>query len=68
MPVGWFLTPVPCQDPTVSSALRCLDAAATEDPYTQALLAYVLGLAGRVEQQRTRLQSLAQHSVRAGTP
>ncbi|NWX09695.1 A2ML1 protein, partial [Caloenas nicobarica] len=50
-------------DPTVSSALRCLEAAATDDPYTQALLAYVLGLAGRVEQQRARLQSLAQHSV-----
>ncbi|KAK2516629.1 alpha-2-macroglobulin-like protein [Columba livia] len=50
-------------DPTVSSALRCLEAAATDDLYTQALLAYVLGLAGRGEQQRTRLQSLAQHSV-----
>ncbi|NWQ83729.1 A2ML1 protein, partial [Columbina picui] len=51
--------------PTVSSALRCLEAAATDDPYTQALLAYVLGLAGRVEQQQTQLQSLAQHSVSA---
>ncbi|XP_065712134.2 alpha-2-macroglobulin-like protein 1 [Patagioenas fasciata] len=50
-------------DPTVSSALHCLEAAATDDLYTQALLAYVLGLAGRGEQQRTRLQSLAQHSV-----
>lgn len=68
MPMGWFLTPILCQDPTVSSALRCLEAAATDDLYTQALLAYVLGLAGRGEQQRTRLQSLAQHSVSTGTP
>ncbi|KAK4808369.1 hypothetical protein QYF61_002606 [Mycteria americana] len=52
-------------DPKVSSALRCLEASATDDPYTQALLAYVFGLAGRAEQQQTQLQSLAQHSVSA---
>ncbi|NXH70185.1 A2ML1 protein, partial [Hydrobates tethys] len=52
-------------DPKVSSALQCLEASATDDPYTQALLAYVFGLAGRREQQRARLQSLAQHSVSA---
>nr|XP_009941969.1 PREDICTED: alpha-2-macroglobulin-like [Opisthocomus hoazin] len=40
-------------DPGVSSALQCLEASATEDPYTQALLAYVFGLAGRGEQQYT---------------
>ncbi|NXI98552.1 A2ML1 protein, partial [Psophia crepitans] len=51
-------------DPKVSSALQCLEASATDDPYTQALLAYVFGLAGRREQQQTQLQSLAQHSVR----
>ncbi|XP_009950303.1 PREDICTED: alpha-2-macroglobulin-like protein 1, partial [Leptosomus discolor] len=49
-------------DPKVSSALQCLEASATDDPYTQALLAYVFGLAGRREQQQTQLQSLAQHS------
>jgi len=65
-PVVWFVTPVPCQDPGVSSALQCLEASATEDPYTQALLAYVFGLAGRGEQRQARLQSLAQHSVSAG--
>ncbi|NXJ35941.1 A2ML1 protein, partial [Ciconia maguari] len=53
-------------DPKVSSALQCLEASATDDPYTQALLAYVFGLAGRAEQQQTQLQSLAQHSVSAG--
>ncbi|XP_075299531.1 alpha-2-macroglobulin-like protein 1 [Opisthocomus hoazin] len=53
-------------DPGVSSALQCLEASATEDPYTQALLAYVFGLAGRGEQRQARLQSLAQHSVSAG--
>ncbi|KFQ96632.1 Alpha-2-macroglobulin-like 1, partial [Nipponia nippon] len=52
-------------DPKVSSALKCLEASATDDPYTQALLAYVFGLAGRREQQQTQLQSLAQHSVSA---
>ncbi|NXX58955.1 A2ML1 protein, partial [Scopus umbretta] len=56
------LSPV---DPKVSSALQCLEASATEDPYTQALLAYVFGLAGREEQQQTQLRSLAQHSVSA---
>ncbi|NXH20724.1 A2ML1 protein, partial [Bucco capensis] len=50
-------------DPTVSSALRCLEASATDDLYTQALLAYVFGLAGRGEQQQAMLKSLAQHSV-----
>ncbi|PKU34053.1 alpha-2-macroglobulin-like protein 1 [Limosa lapponica baueri] len=53
------------QDPMVSSALQCLEASATDDLYTQALLAYVFGLAGRREQQQARLQSLAQHSTRA---
>ncbi|NXS44327.1 A2ML1 protein, partial [Balaeniceps rex] len=52
-------------DPKVSSALQCLEASATDDLYTQALLAYVFGLAGRWEQQKTQLQSLAQHSVSA---
>ncbi|NXQ99327.1 A2ML1 protein, partial [Sagittarius serpentarius] len=52
-------------DPKVSSALRCLEASATDDPYTQALLAYVFGLAGRGEQQQAQLQRLAQHSVSA---
>uniref|UniRef100_A0A8C8B1K6 Alpha-macroglobulin receptor-binding domain-containing protein n=1 Tax=Otus sunia TaxID=257818 RepID=A0A8C8B1K6_9STRI len=60
MPMGWFLTLVPCQDPMVSSALQCLEASATDDLYTQALLAYVFGLAGRREQQQAQLQSLAQ--------
>ncbi|NXL67634.1 A2ML1 protein, partial [Chordeiles acutipennis] len=50
-------------DPKVSSALQCLEASATDDPYTQALLAYVFGLAGRREQQQTQLQSLEQHRV-----
>ncbi|XP_074019166.1 alpha-2-macroglobulin-like protein 1 [Numenius arquata] len=56
------LSPV---DPMVSSALQCLEASATDDLYTQALLAYVFGLAGRREQQQSRLQSLAQQSTRA---
>ncbi|XP_010153262.1 PREDICTED: alpha-2-macroglobulin-like protein 1, partial [Eurypyga helias] len=50
-------------DPKVSSALQCLEASATDNPYTQALLAYVFGLAGRGEQQQAQLQSLAQHSI-----
>ncbi|NXI35586.1 A2ML1 protein, partial [Galbula dea] len=52
-------------DPTVSSALSCLEASSTDDLYTQALLAYVFGLAGRGEQQQAQLKSLAQHSVSA---
>ncbi|NWU56122.1 A2ML1 protein, partial [Dromas ardeola] len=56
------LSPV---DPMVTSALRCLEASAADDPYTRALLAYVFGLAGRREQQQAQLQSLAQHSVSA---
>ncbi|NXX16988.1 A2ML1 protein, partial [Podargus strigoides] len=52
-------------DPTVSSALQCLEASATDDTYTQALLAYVFGLAGRREQQQTQLQRLAQHRISA---
>uniref|UniRef100_A0A8C0EN57 Alpha-2-macroglobulin-like protein 1 n=1 Tax=Bubo bubo TaxID=30461 RepID=A0A8C0EN57_BUBBB len=52
---GW-----PQHDPMVSSALQCLEASATDDLYTQALLAYVFGLAGRREQQQAQLQSLAQ--------
>ncbi|NXP19114.1 A2ML1 protein, partial [Scytalopus superciliaris] len=54
---------LPPLEPTVSSALKCLEASATDNPYTQALLAYVFGLAGLGEQQRAQLQSLAQHSV-----
>ncbi|NXS76044.1 A2ML1 protein, partial [Pandion haliaetus] len=50
-------------DPKVSSALQCLEASATDDPYTQALLAYVFGLAGHREQQQVQLQRLAQHSI-----
>uniref|UniRef100_A0A8C3KEN9 Alpha-macroglobulin receptor-binding domain-containing protein n=1 Tax=Calidris pygmaea TaxID=425635 RepID=A0A8C3KEN9_9CHAR len=50
-------------DLMVTSALQCLEASATDDLYTQALLAYVFGLAGRREQQRAQLQSLAQHSI-----
>ncbi|NXX49767.1 A2ML1 protein, partial [Tricholaema leucomelas] len=52
-------------DPTVSLALQCLEESTTDDLYTQALLAYVLGLAGRREQQQALLKSLAQHSVSA---
>ncbi|NXN94642.1 A2ML1 protein, partial [Rhinopomastus cyanomelas] len=52
-------------DPKVSSALQCLESSDTDDPYTQALLAYVFRLAGRREQQQTQLQSLAQHSISA---
>lgn len=36
-----------------------------DDPYSQALLAYVFGLAGLWEQQQ--VQRLAQHSISAGT-
>ncbi|NXW19905.1 A2ML1 protein, partial [Circaetus pectoralis] len=53
-------------DPKVSSALRCLKASATDDPYTLALLAYVFGLAGHREQQQVELQRLARHNVSAG--
>ncbi|XP_074748428.1 alpha-2-macroglobulin-like protein 1 [Strix uralensis] len=53
------------KDPMVSSALQCLEASATDDVYTQALLAYVFGLAGRREQQQAQLQSLAQRSISA---
>ncbi|NXK40208.1 A2ML1 protein, partial [Piprites chloris] len=56
---------LPPLEPKVSSALECLKASTTDDPYTQALLAYVFGLAGLREQQRTQLQILAQHSVSA---
>ena len=51
----------------MSSALQCLEVSATDDVYTQALLAYVFGLAGRREQQQAQLQSLAQRSISAGT-
>ncbi|XP_021233538.1 alpha-2-macroglobulin-like protein 1 [Numida meleagris] len=47
-------------DPMVSSALKCLEASSTDNLYTQALLAYVCGLAGREEQQQAQLQSLLQ--------
>ncbi|NXC40583.1 A2ML1 protein, partial [Penelope pileata] len=50
-------------DPTVISALKCLEASSTDDLYTQALLAYVCGLAGRKEQQQARLQSLLQRGT-----
>ncbi|NXO30755.1 A2ML1 protein, partial [Cisticola juncidis] len=50
-------------DPAVSSALRCLEDSPTDNPYTQALLSYVFGLAGLQEQQQAQLQRLAQHSV-----
>ncbi|NXR70243.1 A2ML1 protein, partial [Rhadina sibilatrix] len=52
-------------EPAVSSALKCLQDSATDNPYTQALLAYVFGLAGLREQQQLQLQRLAQHSVSA---
>ncbi|NWR97756.1 A2ML1 protein, partial [Motacilla alba] len=52
-------------EPVLSSALKCLEASPTDDPYTQALLAYVFGLAGLREQQQAQLQRLAQHSVSA---
>ncbi|XP_068516653.1 alpha-2-macroglobulin-like protein 1 [Anas acuta] len=50
-------------EPTVSLALQCLEASSTDDLYTQALLAYVCGLAGRQEQHQARLQSLVQRGV-----
>ncbi|KAL2295136.1 LOW QUALITY PROTEIN: hypothetical protein Nmel_018289 [Mimus melanotis] len=54
---------LPTVEPAVSSALKCLEASPTDNPYTQALLAYVFGLAGLREQQQVQLQRLAQHSV-----
>ncbi|NXK69592.1 A2ML1 protein, partial [Sylvietta virens] len=54
---------LPTQEPAVSSALKCLEASPTDNPYTQALLAYVFGLAGLREQQQAQLERLAQHSV-----
>lgn len=65
--LGWLLTLLPHQEPPVSSALKCLEDSPTDNPYTQALLAYVFGLAGLREQQQVQLQRLAQHSVSAGT-
>lgn len=59
--------PFPRQEPTVSLALQCLEASSTDDLYTQALLAYVCGLAGRNEQHQARLQSLVQRGVSTGT-
>ncbi|XP_031989963.1 alpha-2-macroglobulin-like protein 1 [Corvus moneduloides] len=56
---------LPTLEPALSSALKCLEASPTDNPYTQALLAYVFGLAGLREQQRAQLQRLAQHSVSA---
>ncbi|NXQ14017.1 A2ML1 protein, partial [Peucedramus taeniatus] len=56
---------LPTLEPVVSSALKCLEVSPTDDPYTQALLAYVFGLAGLREQQQAQLQRLAQHSVSA---
>ncbi|XP_049657466.1 alpha-2-macroglobulin-like protein 1 [Accipiter gentilis] len=53
-------------DPKVSSALQCLKASATDNPYTLALLAYVFGLAGHREQQQVQLQRLARHNVSTG--
>ncbi|XP_062451350.1 alpha-2-macroglobulin-like protein 1 [Rhea pennata] len=54
------LTPT---DPMVSKALQCLEAASTDDLYTQALLAYVFGLAGTTGKWQALLQNLAQHGV-----
>nr|XP_054505358.1 alpha-2-macroglobulin-like protein 1 [Agelaius phoeniceus] len=56
---------LPTLEPVLSSALKCLEASPTDDPYTQALLAYVFGLAGLREQQQAQLQRLAQHSISA---
>ncbi|NWV85164.1 A2ML1 protein, partial [Dasyornis broadbenti] len=56
---------LPPQELLVSSALKCLEASPTDNPYSQALLAYVFGLAGLREQQQEQLQRLAQHSVSA---
>ncbi|NXC66752.1 A2ML1 protein, partial [Anhinga anhinga] len=53
---------LPPMDPKMSSALQCLEASTTDDPYTLALLAYIFALVGCGEQQQARLQSLAQHS------
>ncbi|NXG70155.1 A2ML1 protein, partial [Baryphthengus martii] len=53
------------EEPTVRLALQCLEASATAEPYSQALLAYVFGLAGYGQQQQAQLWSLAQHSVSA---
>uniref|UniRef100_A0A8C3UEH7 Alpha-macroglobulin receptor-binding domain-containing protein n=1 Tax=Catharus ustulatus TaxID=91951 RepID=A0A8C3UEH7_CATUS len=64
--VGWLLTPLPHQEPTVNSALKCLGASPTENPYTQALLAYVFGLAGLREQQEAQLGSAAAPSLPEG--
>ncbi|POI29560.1 hypothetical protein CIB84_006690, partial [Bambusicola thoracicus] len=50
----------PQQDPMVNSALKCLEESSTDNLYTEALLAYVCGLAGRGEQQQARLQRLLQ--------
>uniref|UniRef100_A0A8C9L5Y1 Alpha-macroglobulin receptor-binding domain-containing protein n=1 Tax=Pavo cristatus TaxID=9049 RepID=A0A8C9L5Y1_PAVCR len=55
-------------DPTVSSALKCLEASSTDNLYTEALLAYVCGLAGLEEQQQARLQSLLQRAGNWGLP
>uniref|UniRef100_A0A8B9E6P8 Alpha-macroglobulin receptor-binding domain-containing protein n=1 Tax=Anser cygnoides TaxID=8845 RepID=A0A8B9E6P8_ANSCY len=51
-------------EPVVSFALQCLEASSTDDLYTQALLAYVCGLAGREEQRQARLRSLVQRGVK----
>ncbi|NWQ99002.1 A2ML1 protein, partial [Paradoxornis webbianus] len=56
---------LPTLEPVVSSALKCLEDSPTDNPYTQALLAYVFGLAGLREQQQAQLQRLAQHSISA---
>ncbi|NXI25590.1 A2ML1 protein, partial [Sterrhoptilus dennistouni] len=56
---------LPKLEPVVSSALKCLEDSPTDNPYTQAVLAYVFGLAGLQEQQQVQLQRLAQHSTSA---
>ncbi|XP_050841508.1 alpha-2-macroglobulin-like protein 1 isoform X2 [Serinus canaria] len=56
---------LPTLEPVLSSALKCLEASPTDDPYSQALLAYVFGLAGLREQQQAQLQRLADHSISA---
>ncbi|EMP24273.1 Alpha-2-macroglobulin-like protein 1 [Chelonia mydas] len=57
----------PLTDPMMTRALQCLRESSTSDLYTQALLAYAFGLAGSTELRGALLQSLAQHSVSAGT-
>ncbi|XP_015741014.1 alpha-2-macroglobulin-like protein 1 [Coturnix japonica] len=52
------------KDPVVISALKCLEASSTDNVYTEALMAYVYGLA-KHEQQQARLQCLLQRGTSA---